>query len=65
MSITLSKEDLSMIRASGHGLDTAGMQQLEASVISRLEKLLDDGTVTSITRNNVRAAITAELSAGK
>jgi len=65
MSLTLSKEDLAMIHASGHGLSTQGMQALEAGVRDRLTKLLEGGTVPSITRNHVRSAISAELNCGK
>jgi len=65
MTIQLDKNDLAMIHASGHGLDTAGMQALEAGVIARLTKLIESGVVDAISRNHVRSAITAELNRGK
>jgi hypothetical protein len=65
MSLTLSKDDLAMIRAGAGDLDTAGVQALEAGVVSRLTKMIDRGEISQVTRNNLRAAITLETGKGK
>jgi hypothetical protein len=59
--IELTKDDLAMIRAGAGDLDTAGVQALQAGVISRLQKAIERGEISQVTKNNVRAAITAEL----
>ena len=65
MTIQLSKDDLAIIRHAGGELDGAGVAQLEVAVIARLQKQLDSGEIKQVTAPNVRAAATAELSAGK
>jgi hypothetical protein len=63
--VNLSKDDRALIRASAHGLDGPATDNLEAAVTARLVKLIESGIVTGIGRNHLRAAITAELAAGK
>ncbi|UGY23566.1 hypothetical protein HU675_0037355 [Bradyrhizobium septentrionale] len=63
--IELSKSDKAMIRAAAGDLDTAGVQNLEARVAARLTELVDSGVVSVITRNHIRAAITASFSEGR
>jgi hypothetical protein len=65
VTIELTKEDLTMIRASAGDLDGAGVQALITGVVARLEKAIDSGVVTAITKNTIRAATTAQLNAGK
>jgi hypothetical protein len=65
MTITLSKEDVAMINASAGDLDTAGVEALKAAVISRLQKAIDSGVIATVTKNHVRAAVTAELGKDK
>jgi hypothetical protein len=63
--IQLSKQDLAQIRASAGDLDGAGVAELEVRVFARLQKALDSGLIEGVTKNTLRAAITAELAAGK
>ncbi|MBR1211111.1 hypothetical protein [Bradyrhizobium sp. JYMT SZCCT0180] len=65
MSIELSKDDRAMIRAGAGDLDTAGVQALEAGVVSRLTKMIERGEISRVTRNNIRAAIALETGRGK
>ena len=65
MSLTLTKDDLAMIRAGAGDRDTAGVQALEAGVVSRLQKMIDRGEISHVTRNNLRSAITLETGKGK
>jgi len=43
----------------------AGVQALEAGVVSRLQKMIDRGEISHVTRNNLRSAITLETGKGK
>ena len=65
MPIELSKDDRALIRAGAGDLDTAGVQALEAGVVSRLTKMIERGEISHVTRNNLRAAITLESGKGK
>ena len=57
--MSLSKEDLAMLREMARGRDTAGVEDFIARVRRRLDALAAGGT--AITKNHVRAAGTAEL----
>ena len=59
MTVHLSKEFKAMIAASGADLRGDGRELLEAKVIERL------GANSHPTKNQVRAAVTAILAAGK
>ncbi|WP_338830173.1 hypothetical protein [Bradyrhizobium sp. 27S5] len=63
--IELSKSDKAMIRCAAGDLDTAGVQNLEAKVVALLTKQVGNGTLSHVTKNNVRAAITLVTDAGK
>ncbi|WLA79002.1 hypothetical protein [Bradyrhizobium elkanii] len=63
--IELSKSDRAMIRCAAGDLDTAGVQNLEAKVVALLTKQIGNGTLSHITRNNVRAAIAQVTDEGK
>ena len=63
--IELSKDDRDMVRAGAGDLDTAGVQVLEAGVVSRLTQMIERGEISHVTRNNLRAAITLERGKGK
>jgi hypothetical protein len=63
--IELTTSEREMIRSSAGDLDTAGVAALEAAVVARLTKAIDSGVVREVTKNILRAAITAELPAGK
>jgi hypothetical protein len=65
MAFTLNDDDKAMLRASAYGINTAGVQSLETAVTARLNALLDSGTVSAITKNHVRSAITTEMAKGK
>jgi hypothetical protein len=64
MTIQLSKSDLEMIRTAAGDLDAAGVQALEAGVISRLTKMIERGEIRYVSKNTLRAAITSELNKG-
>jgi hypothetical protein len=57
--MTLTENDLSMLREMGRGFDGAELDNFIACVRRRLEALEERGI--HITRNHVRAAGTAEL----
>jgi hypothetical protein len=63
MSIELTKSDIEMISAGD--LDGPGVEALKAGVIARLTNLIESGVVDAISRNHVRAAVTAELAKDK
>ena len=56
-----------MIRATAYGLDGPGVENLEAAVAARIDRLIVGGTVKKalINKDHIRAAITAELARGK
>jgi hypothetical protein len=61
----LSKQDRAMIRESARGMNGAAAANFESAIIARCQELLDNDVVQQITKNHVRAAITAELAASK
>ncbi|WP_156928591.1 hypothetical protein [Bradyrhizobium sp. th.b2] len=63
--IALSKPDKAMIRAAAGDRDTAGVQNLEAKVVALLTKQVGNGTLSHVTKNNMRAAITQVTGARK
>jgi len=65
VTVQLSKSDLEIIRVAAGDLDGAGVARLEVGVISRLTKALDSGVIEAVTKNTLRAAITAELGKDK
>ena len=60
MSIQLTKEEDAMVRAMAGSMNGSEQENFVAAVIARLEGVAAQGV--TITRNNVRAAATAELS---
>jgi hypothetical protein len=54
-----------MIRHAAAGLNGSEITNLENKVAERLQADLDAGVIKAVTRNHLRAAITAELSKGK
>jgi hypothetical protein len=63
--MNLSKSDKVMIRLAAGGLNGAEVANLEDKVAARLQADLNAGVIKAVTRNHLRAAITAELSKGK
>ncbi|WP_439399395.1 hypothetical protein ACRQ5Q_18585 [Bradyrhizobium sp. PMVTL-01] len=61
----LNKEDKAMIREAARGLNGADAAGFEAAVIARLQEALDAGIIERVTKNNVRAACSAQLAQGK
>lgn len=61
---SLTSQQRDIIRASAYGLVGTAAQAFEAGVIARLDKKLAAGTIKTVTANNVKAAISAELAMG-
>ena len=61
----LSKTDKLMVREAARGLNGADAANFESGVIARLQKQLDAGTIKHVTKNQVRAACSAEATKGK
>lgn len=61
----LDKNDKAMVREAARGLNGAAAANFESAVIARLQEALDAGLIERVTKNNVRAACSAELSQGK
>ena len=61
----LNKEDRAMVSEAARGLNGAAADNFMSAVIARLQEALDAGVIKQITKNNVRAACSAELAKGK
>jgi hypothetical protein len=60
MTINLSKDEMTMIRAAAHGLSGPEVDQFVEDVRGELESL-----TVPVTKNHVRAACTKVLARGK
>jgi hypothetical protein len=65
MTVQLTKEQRVMIGFSAYGLNAAEAENFENAVVQRLTRLIDSGVTHVLGKNHIRAAITAELAAGK
>jgi hypothetical protein len=65
MTLQLSKDQKAMIAFSAYGLSGADAENFENAVLQRLVRLMDSGVTHTLGKNHIRAAITAELAAGK
>ena len=63
--MNFSKADKAMIRHAAAGLNGSEVANLANKVAARLQADLDAGVIKTGTKNNLRAAITGELSRGK
>jgi hypothetical protein len=65
VTVQLTKDQKAMIAVSAHGLNGAEADNFENAVVERLTRLMDSGVTHVLGKNHIRAAITAELAAGK
>jgi hypothetical protein len=61
MSYNLSDSDKALIRHGAGNMKGAQVVSLQNAVAARLQADLDAGVIKSVTKNNVRAALTKEL----
>jgi hypothetical protein len=65
VKVQLTKDQMAMIAFSAHGLNISEAENFESAVVQRLTRLMDTGVTHSLVKNHIRAAIAAELAAGK
>jgi hypothetical protein len=61
----LDKESRAMVSEAARGLNGAAADNFMSAAIARLQEALDSGLIKQVTKNNVRAACSAELAKGK
>jgi hypothetical protein len=54
-----------MVREAARGLNGPATAKFESAVIARLQQKLDGGTIERVTKNQIRAARSAELASDK